>query len=247
MPPPGLKNHEANDRELKQIVDGLFQADAGGQSQRDFLPEYKMDRKPFNPGRQPYHHDPAAHRPAAAVAGALNRVTPPDFALGGRRAKRRADLHPQTRGRCGCVFRLQPRADPHRHGGHFSRRSARRRSVGTQSPARSDRWKISMQTRKARASRWISSRGNRPSSCSPAPCARQAACASALKTPLPEPMPIAGQWKMKLEGYGFETFETGTRTLASWTDSERTRHFSGTGRYEIEFQLPATQSGGTPE
>jgi hypothetical protein len=61
----------------------------------------------------------------------------------------------------------------------------------------------------------------------------------ALNTPLPVPLPITGEWKMKLEGYGFETLETNLSTLASWTDTERTRHFSGTGRYEIEFDLPA--------
>ena len=44
---------------------------------------------------------------------------------------------------------------------------------------------------------------------------------------------------MKLEGYGFETLETNLGTLASWTDADRTRHFSGTGRYEMEFDLPA--------
>ena len=60
-----------------------------------------------------------------------------------------------------------------------------------------------------------------------------------VNAPLPEPLPITGEWKMKLEGYGFETLETNLSTLASWTDAERTRHFSGTGRYEIEFDLPA--------
>jgi hypothetical protein len=46
---------------------------------------------------------------------------------------------------------------------------------------------------------------------------------------------------MKLEGYGFDTFETVTNMLTSWTDSPRTQYFSGTGRYEIEFNLSAKQ------
>jgi hypothetical protein len=46
---------------------------------------------------------------------------------------------------------------------------------------------------------------------------------------------------MKLAGHGFETFETNLSALASWTDAPRTRHFSGTGRYEIDFTLPAEQ------
>ena len=44
---------------------------------------------------------------------------------------------------------------------------------------------------------------------------------------------------MKLEGFGFETFETKISTLSSWTDSQHTQHFSGTGRYETEFSLSA--------
>ena len=46
---------------------------------------------------------------------------------------------------------------------------------------------------------------------------------------------------MKLEGYGFNTFETTITTLTSWTDTPRTRHFSGTGRYETEFTMPDGQ------
>jgi hypothetical protein len=46
---------------------------------------------------------------------------------------------------------------------------------------------------------------------------------------------------MKLEGYGFDTYETNTNKLTSWTDAVRTQHFSGTGRYEIEFALSTKQ------
>jgi hypothetical protein len=56
---------------------------------------------------------------------------------------------------------------------------------------------------------------------------------------LPEPLQVSGNWKMKLEGHGFETFETTRDSLTSWTDQPRTRHFSGTGRYEISFDVPA--------
>ena len=58
---------------------------------------------------------------------------------------------------------------------------------------------------------------------------------------LPEPVLISGAWKMKLEGFGFDTFETNTNKLISWTDSPRTEHFSGTGRYETEFSLTSNQ------
>ncbi len=71
-----------------------------------------------------------------------------------------------------------------------------------------------------------------------APAARPP-LATAPKRPKPESFPIAGPWRMKLAGYGFETFETNVAVLASWTDLPRTRHFSGTGRYQIEFTLPS--------
>jgi len=58
---------------------------------------------------------------------------------------------------------------------------------------------------------------------------------------LPGPFAISGEWNMKLEGYGFDTFESKSSKLASWTDSPRTTHFSGTGRYETEFTLSTDQ------
>ncbi len=42
---------------------------------------------------------------------------------------------------------------------------------------------------------------------------------------------------MRLEGHGFEPYTAQIPSLASWTDAPRTRHFSGTGRYESEFDL----------
>ena len=55
---------------------------------------------------------------------------------------------------------------------------------------------------------------------------------------IPGPLAVAGPWQMKLEGHGFESFQAELKKLASWTDAPRTRHFSGTGRYETEFTLP---------
>jgi len=56
---------------------------------------------------------------------------------------------------------------------------------------------------------------------------------------LPEPSPVSGAWQMVLEAYGFERFERKVSQLASWTEDPRTQHFSGTGRYELDFQVPA--------
>ena len=44
---------------------------------------------------------------------------------------------------------------------------------------------------------------------------------------------------MELEGKQFPKITKTTTVLSSWTDDETTRHFSGTGKYEINFELPA--------
>ena len=56
---------------------------------------------------------------------------------------------------------------------------------------------------------------------------------------LPDPQPVSGEWRMVLEAYGFESFERKVSQLASWTEDPRTQHFSGTGRYELDFEVPA--------
>lgn len=56
---------------------------------------------------------------------------------------------------------------------------------------------------------------------------------------LPEPLPVTGAWQMSLEGYRFEKVEKQVSQLQSWTEDPRTMHFSGTGRYVLDFQAPA--------
>lgn len=63
--------------------------------------------------------------------------------------------------------------------------------------------------------------------------------AQATVSGLPEPLALNGTWKISLEGYRFPKFEADVSQLASWTDDPRTRHFSGTGRYELDFNLSA--------
>ncbi len=60
----------------------------------------------------------------------------------------------------------------------------------------------------------------------------------AMVSGLPEPLPVNGAWKMVLEGYAFETAEKQISRLQSWTEDPRTEHFSGTGRYELDFEVP---------
>ena len=61
---------------------------------------------------------------------------------------------------------------------------------------------------------------------------------TAMVSDLPPVLEISGKWHMILEGAGFERYEQEISQLASWTESVRTMHFSGTGRYERTIQIP---------
>lgn len=56
---------------------------------------------------------------------------------------------------------------------------------------------------------------------------------------IPAPYQISGKWLVELKSEGFPTFTKQTDELVSWIDDPATRNFSGTGRYEINFQMPA--------
>ena len=62
--------------------------------------------------------------------------------------------------------------------------------------------------------------------------------AQATVSGLPEPLSVTGAWQMVLEGHAFATVEKQVSQLQSWTEDRRTQHFSGTGRYELDFQVP---------
>jgi hypothetical protein len=56
---------------------------------------------------------------------------------------------------------------------------------------------------------------------------------------IPAPFNLSGEWKLTLESEYFQQKTKTLTTLSSWTKDEETRHFSGTGKYEIDFDLPA--------
>jgi len=58
-------------------------------------------------------------------------------------------------------------------------------------------------------------------------------------TGLPAPYTISGIWKLTLEGKSFPKIEKNLVKLVSWVEDHETEHFSGTGRYEIDFDLPS--------
>jgi hypothetical protein len=55
---------------------------------------------------------------------------------------------------------------------------------------------------------------------------------------IPAPLVISGNWNMELKGDGIADFTKQTEELFSWAEFPETRNFSGTGRYEIKFQVP---------
>jgi hypothetical protein len=56
---------------------------------------------------------------------------------------------------------------------------------------------------------------------------------------IPAPLRIDSDWQMTLEGHGFAKVERALTQLVSWTEDPATKHFSGAGRYETNFTLPA--------
>jgi len=55
---------------------------------------------------------------------------------------------------------------------------------------------------------------------------------------LPAPYILSGSWTLTLEGKGFPRMQKTVSNLASWTENPNTKHFSGTGRYELDFDIP---------
>ncbi len=55
---------------------------------------------------------------------------------------------------------------------------------------------------------------------------------------IPSPFTISGDWKLTFEGNNLTTMNTSFSRLTSWTENDQTRHYSGTGYYEISFNLP---------
>jgi hypothetical protein len=66
------------------------------------------------------------------------------------------------------------------------------------------------------------------------------AAARVMVEGIPAPCRIDGVWRLVLEGSDFPRMATTLPRLTSWTDDPRTRHFSGTGRYETTFDLPTS-------
>ena len=232
----GLNNSESNDKELKQIVDGTF----NGKSNAVFLPEYKIITPPFVPTQQVSFKPTAPlNEQQRKLLASIGKIAPPDFSLAGRAQsdgltfihKRIDDLDVYF------VTNLEPNHIAtdvtFRVTGKTPQRwNAITGATGETVPNyRIDKnsTTIPLEFEPWESAFFIFTSGvTKP---------------EILKTSvkLPEPFQISGDWKMKLEAYDFDTYNTSIEKLASWTDSPVTTHFSGTGSYEIEFELSASQ------
>jgi len=59
-----------------------------------------------------------------------------------------------------------------------------------------------------------------------------------LVTDLPAPLEISGDWLVTFQAYRFDKLVKKMAVLHSWSDDADTRKFSGTARYELEFDVP---------
>jgi hypothetical protein len=234
----GLKHHAENERELKQLVDGLFRTDSARKGGGIFLPQYKIDRVSFNPGRQPWLPTPPLTVPQQDLLGILAKLAPPDFAIADSvQSDGLTFIHKQVDDvDVYFVCNLQPQRVATEATFRVSGKTPQRWDAVTGAIADVAGWRPAPDgtTLPLEFEPWesaffvfhpeIATNGLRKP-------------AATLKV-LPEPLKINGIWNMKLESYGFEMLETHCDALGSWTESPRTRHFSGTGRYEIEFTVP---------
>jgi len=232
----GLNNAKSNDKELKQIMDEIFNE----KSNNAFFPEYKILTIPFNPTRQiPFKPTPTLNSAQHKLLASLEKVTPPDFSLaGGAQSdgltfihKRISDLDVYF------VTNLQPN--------HISTDVTFR--VTGKTPQRWDA--VTGKTGEVVPDFQIGLNGTTiPLDFEPWESAFFVFTPGVTKSKtikasgkLPKPFIISGDWKMILKGYGFDTYKDNISKLASWTDLPRTMHFSGTGRYETEFTLSSNQ------
>ncbi|MBX3177175.1 MAG: hypothetical protein KF886_07445 [Candidatus Hydrogenedentes bacterium] len=62
--------------------------------------------------------------------------------------------------------------------------------------------------------------------------------AQTLVEGIPAPLALGGAWRLVLESPTFSRYEATLEHLECWTKRAETKHFSGTGVYELDFTLP---------
>lgn len=227
----GMTNFKANDLELNAIVKRVFKATKG-----HFIPEYEIDDEPFSPARKPPEKTAPLTSAQQELIAIMAATIAPDFSLAGNaQSDGLTHIHKKV-GDVDVYFvtNLQPDSISTEVTFRAFAPSVQRWDPvsGNVSLVRDLQMKYGKTTIPIDFAAWESAffvfdkkgvtSANLPI----------AAADRVVKE-------LGGKWNMRLEGYGFKTYEASVNKLQSWTEQPRTRHFSGTGVYEKEFNLSA--------
>lgn len=227
----GMRNRVENDKELRDIVKRIF-TDGEGQ----FIRQYKIDREPFSPARKPPEKTAPLNPEQKRMLSIIRQTIQPDFALEGNAQSDGLTHFHKRIGETDVYFITNLQPDP-----------ISNRAIFRASSAKVQKWDaLTGEVTDIRVIRRTDGRTAIPIDFAPWESAffvfDKEGLESAAKPPLAAERVVKelnGDWKMRLQGHGFETYEADLAGLASWTDSPRTRHFSGTGVYETTFEMTA--------
>ncbi len=251
----GLKDHARQDARAKELVAELFGTDRQGRAHPGggrtyFIPDYKIPdfqtaERAFSPSERPWAPTPPLAPPQKALLDAMRAHLHPDFALeGARQSDGLTFLHRKA---CDAdiyfVTNLQPNP---------SRTPVTFRVSGK----RLECWDA-ITGKVAPAPEWRAVEGGTrvPVDLGPwaslffvfTPGQSERPRAPKIESSQPNVLDIAGTWDLALEGVRFPAMRKRVARLASWTEDPETKHFSGTGTYDLEFEIPAAFLTGKPE
>jgi hypothetical protein len=245
----GLKDYRQQDERVGQLVAELFGPDRKGRSHPGggrtyFIPEYKIEEMAFSPDERPWEPTPALTPPQTALLDAIRAHLAPDFMPeGGRQSDGLTFLHRRA-GDADTYFvtNLQP---------HASRTTVTFRVAGKGPEC----WDATT-GKIVPTPEWRAVKGGVQVPVALEPWASMFFVFTPGKTeprkpaparPEPAALEIAGTWDLTLDGVRFPRMRKQTSRLASWTDDPTTKHFSGTGVYDLEFDVPASFLHGKSE
>jgi len=232
----GLIHFEQNDAELMQIVRDLFSPTAGGGTHGVFLANYRIIPTRYYPGPKPYSSTAPLRSDQRQLLELIGRVVPPDFSLPDKiQSDGLTFVHQRTNGadiyfvtnlepcdaRLDVKFRCHAQSvqrwDPMT--GAITAVAVTGDSESTTIPVSLHPWESVF---------YVFSPDGTPANPKPA---------KGLQWKVVNVAPIGGPWRMTLSGLGSAVTTLDVATLTSWTERERTQHFSGTGSYETDFTL----------
>jgi hypothetical protein len=246
----GLKDYRQQDGELQRIVEGIFGGDRVPTAH--VLPDYKLGETVLDPFSQEWKPMPPLTADKKSLLDCLGKYAPPDMAIDDRRQSDGLTFVHTRVGEVDVYFVTNLQPNPIRTDATFNvtgktvqrwdartgqidaaectytDRNGKARMEGTVIPLELSAWESAF---------YVFIPANEKAG-ELAPHVSQPQGQAPLRLLPAGTLNIAGNWSMRLEGHGFETYEDEIGQLASWTESPRTQHYSGTGQYDIEFHVP---------